>query len=263
MSAITTGGGRRAERRSEAILKKAQAPRSNITKEEHEALKELKNDNNRMVLTADKGVSIVVMDREDYNKKADELLIQQTYISIPADPTTKYKNKLITLLKTIKAEGGISDALFRRLHPKGAGSPKFYLLPKVHKEGMPLRPIVSSIWAVTYTTSKELARILKPLVGKSPYHVHNTKDFIQQLKCIHLQKDESFMSYDVKALFTSVPIQSAIDIMKQYLEEDRELQQRTSVTMSHITCLLEFCLKSTYFTFQVRYYKQQERSAMG
>ena len=111
------------------------------------------------------------------------------------------------------------------LNPTGAGSPKFYGLPKDHKEGMPLRTIVSSIGAVTYATSKELARILKPLIGKSPYHVHNSKDFIQHIKGIQLQPDECIMSYDVKALFTSLPIQPAIDIIKQHLEEDRELQQ--------------------------------------
>ena len=71
------------------------------------------------------------------------------------------------------------------------------------------------------------------------------------------------MSYDVKALFTSVPIQPATDIIKQHLEEDRELQQRTSLTVSHITCLLEFYLKTTYFTFQGRYYEQLDGSVMG
>ena len=139
-----------------------------------------------MILTADKGVSLIVMDTEEYNKKAEELLQLPTYTSIPTDPTTRYKNKLINLLKSIKAEGGISEAVYKRLYPTGAGSPKFYGLPKIHKEGMPLRPIVSSIGAVTYTTSKELAKILKPLVGRSPYHVQNTQDFIQQIKGIQL-----------------------------------------------------------------------------
>ena len=57
--------------------------------------------------------------------------------------------------------------LYRRLYPTGAGSPKFYGLPKIHKPGIPLRPIISSIGTVTYNTAKELARILKPLVGLS------------------------------------------------------------------------------------------------
>ena len=105
------------------------------------------------------------MDTAEYKKKA-ELLQQPTYQPIPTDPASKYKNKFISMLKSIKAEGGISKAVDKRLYLTGAGSPKFYGLPKIHKEGMPLRPIVSSIGAVTYSTSKELPRILKPLVGK-------------------------------------------------------------------------------------------------
>ena len=166
----------------------------------------------------------MVMDTEEYKKKAEELLQQPTYKFIPTDPTTRYKNKLINLLKTIKAEGGINEAVYKRLYPTGAGSPKFYGLPKIHKEGMPLRPTVSSIGAVTYATSKELARILKPLVGRSPYQVQNTQDFIQQIQSIKLQSDQCIVSSDVRALFTSVPIQPAINIIKKLLDEDKEFQ---------------------------------------
>ena len=101
-----------------------------------------------------------------------------------------------------------------------------------------------------YETSKELARILKPLVGRLPHHVQITQDFIQQIKDNYLQPDQCIMSYDVKAQFTSVAIQPAINIIKKVLDEDEELQQRTSLTVGNITCLLEFCLRSTYFAFQ-------------
>ena len=237
-------------------MKKAHTPTSNISKEEQKAMKELRNNNTRVILTADKGMSMVVMDRDEYIRKAEELLSQPTYKTIPADTTTKYKNKLITLLKIIKAEGGINEATYRRLYPTGTRSPKFYGLPKVHKEGMPLRPIVSSREAVCYETAKELARILKPLVGRSPYCVHNTKDFIQLIRCIQLHPDECIMSYDVKALLTSVHIEPAINIIKKHLEQDKELQQRTSMTVSHIICLLEVCMRNTY-------YEKLEGAAMG
>ena len=102
-----------------------------------------------------------------------------------------------------------------------------------------------------------------PLVGRSPYQVQNTRDFIQHIKGIHLRSDEIIMSYDVKALFKSVPIQPTLNIIKKHLEEDKELQQRTSMSVNHITCLLEFCLRSTYFTFQGKYYEQLEGAAMG
>ena len=83
----------------------------------------------------------------------------------------------------------------------GAGAPKFYGLPKIHKQDTPLRPIVSSIGTASYNTAKELAKILKPLVGKPQHHLQNTKDFIQQTKDVKLQQGETIISYDVKALF--------------------------------------------------------------
>ena len=75
--------------------------------------------------------------------------------------------------------------------------------------------------------------------------------------------DECIISYDVKALFTSVPIEPAIKIIKQHLENDKELQQRTSMSIQYIIMLLEFCLKNTHFVFQGMFYEQTEGAAMG
>ena len=99
---------------------------------------------------------------------------------------------------------------------------------------MSLRPIVSSDVSVTYETAEELSRILKPLVDKSPHHVKN-KDFIQSLQGVQLKPDERMMSFDVKALFTSVPIEPAINIIKKYLEEDKDLHLRTAMTVKHFS----------------------------
>ena len=202
------------------------------------------------------------MGKEDYVQKAKELLDQPTYRNITNDPTIKHKNKLVNILKDIKTEGEIDETLYKKLYPTGAGPPKFYGLPKIHKEGIPLRPIVSSIGAASYATSKELARILKPLVGRSIYHVHNTQDFIQQLKDIRLWQDQCMVSFDVKALFTSVPIEPAINTIKKLLEDDTE-HKRTSLSVKNIIRLMEYCLTSTYFIFQGRFYQQQEGAAMG
>ena len=158
---------------------------------------------------------MVVMDRDEYNTKAEELLNQPTYRPIPNDPTNKLKTRQICLLKQIKTEGGMNVATYKMLYPTGAGSPKFYGLPNVHKQGTPLRPIVSSIGAVTYQTSKELSRILRPLVGKSIHHIHNNQDLLEDLKGKTLAFDEVMMSYDVKALFTSVPIKPALDVIEK------------------------------------------------
>ena len=93
------------ENETKLILKNIQPPKPNITKEEAKAIQDLKRDKERIVLTADKGVSMVVMDKEDYIKKSEELLHQPPYKELPSDPTTKHKNRLISLLKPSSQKG--------------------------------------------------------------------------------------------------------------------------------------------------------------
>ena len=66
-----------------------------------------------------------------------------------------------------------------------------------------------------------------------------------------------------KALFTSVPVHPAIQIVKQRLQQDTTLPQRSSMSIPQITSLLEFCLTNTYFLFQGKYYEQVQGAAMG
>ena len=117
---------------------------------------------------------------------------------------------------------------------------KFYGLPKIHKLDTPLRPIVSSYGSVTYGVAKELAKILKPLVGKSPHHINSTQDFMEQVRHITLVPGECFSLYDVSALFTSVPIDPALEIIKDLLEKDPTLKDQTVIGVDDIILLLEF-----------------------
>ena len=114
-----------------------------------------------------------------------------------------------------------------------------------------------------YGVAKELLHIIKPLVGQSPHHLKNTQHFIQQLQGKRLEPGETITSHDVKALFTSVPVQPSIQIVKQRLQQDNTLPQRTSMSIPQITSLLEFCLTCTYFLFQGKYYELVQGAAMG
>ena len=75
---------------------------SNLSKAETWAIRELKGDKDRLVLTAGKGVAMVIMDGQDYITKSNQLLVQPGYRPIPRDPTKKIKAKLITILKRLK-----------------------------------------------------------------------------------------------------------------------------------------------------------------
>ena len=124
------------------------------------------------------------------------------------------------------------------MYPMGCTSPKFYGLPKIHKTNIPLRPIVSSRGSVTSGVAKVLAKTLKPLVGKSPHHIQSTKDFVDRISKVTLQPRECLCSYDVTALFTFVPVDPALEIMRDLLEEDNALHDRTTLSVQNTTELL-------------------------
>ena len=168
------------------VLRSSHAPKPSLTKEELEILAELRKDSNKIVLTADKGVAMVIMDRKDYIEKAVNLLTQQAYRTINRDPANKLNAELITIHRKIKRETALDDNSYEYMYPTGCTSPTFYGLPKIHKTNTFLRPIVSSRGSVTYGVAKVLAKILKPLVGKFPNHVHSTKDFLERVSKVTL-----------------------------------------------------------------------------
>ena len=88
-------------------------------------------------------------------------------------------------------------------------------------------------------------------------------DFVTKAKRLTLQTGECMSSYDVTSLFTSVPIDPALNIIKDLLEKDEKLNDRTVLSVQNIIELLGFCLHITYFSFQNRFYEQVEGAPMG
>ena len=151
-------------------------------------------------------MAMVVMDKQDYIDKALYLLSDtSTYKTMHKDPTIRLRNSLITKLKDVKQQGGINDITYRK-YTKLVWSPRFYGLPKIHKTGTPLRPFMSSRGSITYVMAKELAGSIHSLVGQSLHHLRNTQHFVQHIQQAKLETGDVMASYDVKDLFTSVPV---------------------------------------------------------
>ena len=56
---------------------------------------------------------MIIMDRQDYINKANQLLNQDTYKVITKDPTNTIKNKLINILKNIKTKTGLGTNTYK------------------------------------------------------------------------------------------------------------------------------------------------------
>ena len=102
--------------------------------------------------------------------------------------------------------------------------------------------------------SKEIARILSHLVGKSERHVKNSYDFVEFLNTNKVDDNESMVSFDVVSLFTKIPVDLSMEIAKKRLESYRneDLQEITNWSVEEICTALRICLQLTYLKFRNR-----------
>ena len=242
------------------IVKNSKPPRSNISKPERSAIESLKKDKSIQILPADKGSATVVIDNSDYESKALTLLQDENvYEKLNKDPTQKFQSKLIKLLKELKDKGAIDSKIYWKIYPTVADVSTFYGLIKIHKAGYPLRPIVSSIGAVTYELARFVALIISPLVGQTEHHITNTHVFVEKIHDLKLHPDESIVSFDVSALFTSIPVKEALEVVKELLERDNSWKsgEAENLKTEDVIQLLDFCLSTTYFVFRENFFNKK------
>ena len=128
------------------MVQSASIPDNNLMKDEQQALKRLRNDNNIVIPPADKGRVTVVMDKTDYFYKMDALVKdKQTYEELKSDPTPALQRKLNSKILTLKKTDAIDTQRYYRLRCSVPQPPKLNGLLKLHKPGIPMRPLVSSV----------------------------------------------------------------------------------------------------------------------
>ena len=138
------------------------------------------------------------MDLYQYETKCNLLLQDSdTYQIVTTNPLPKLIRTFNAILKE-----NIPPNLINVVKKKYPSLSYFYGIPKVHKQGVPLRPIISCCGSVVSNLSKWLANQLSPLLGTiSGAHIKNSSDFINKLSQ-HSPVNHRLISFDVVSLFT-------------------------------------------------------------
>ena len=110
---------------------------TNITKSEHLALEKLRKDKDCIIITVDKGVALVVMDKTEYITKCEVIRqYNSVYQHLSKDTSPSIHKELIKILQDYKNNNFISETEYTQLRPHGSISPsaRFYGLPKIHRK---------------------------------------------------------------------------------------------------------------------------------
>ena len=126
-----------------------------------------------------------------------------------------------------------------------------------------MRPIVSFYGSPTYQLSKHLAKTLKPLTDASDHKLQSTENFIDAIKTVQIPNNHRLVSFDVKSLFTSIPLQLTLDCTGTLFIQQTADDTPLPLPNDKIMDLLKLCLESTFFQYNGRHCKQLHGTAIG
>ena len=241
--------------------------KNNLQEIEIESLKRLQKDKTIIIKKADKGSSIVLMDKQTYIEKVQtHLTDEKSYIKLPNDAS--YKEAKCTIeyvLEFLLKQHKIDENTYRYLIPKqNLRISQFYILPKIHKQNIPGRPIVSSINSLTENISRFLSHCISPLTNKLQSYIKDTKHFLTQILTKKtLSKNSILLTIDVTSLYTNIPHNEGIDACLHYIEKYRNELPSFTPNNSTLKTLFKFVLENNYFEFDNVIYKQLFGTAMG
>ena len=236
-----------------------------FSKSDIQILRNLSKDKSIVICRPDKGRGVVILNRHDYEDKMLQILNDQSKFEEIKEIdhllyTLRSEDKINNKIRNLKKLKIIDDSLASTLTVSGSSPGVLYGLPKVHKTGVPLRPILAAYNTPSYSLSKYLVSILNHLTTNE-YTINNSYEFMEFITNVH--NDNYIMcSFDIKSLFTNIPLDETIQIIldQTFPNDDSEFN---NFSKSHFKSTLQLATKNSFFVFNGKLYKQLDGVAMG
>ncbi len=286
------------------IIRRAPKPPANMSDRCRKVLIELSKNTQLHITPADKGGKMAILSSIQYGSMCLSHLDDPAYTRVPfigegrqriilrdevldvgetlfaedflkADPSDillRWQTKKLTvLLFDLKRARHIREDERRLVNPSQPYSgvlPKFYGLPKLHKEGtLNLRPIITNCGLYCDALMIKLKSILNCLLWGNTA-LSNSYELARILEHFSFEEGDILVSFDVSSLFTRVPVEEVLLIVEKCLTELRALEncpldEITSISNVGIMKLLRHVLSECYFSWDGILYQQTSGLPMG
>ena len=253
---------------SNSILRSAHScyPRSNLTSDERATLEQLRADPSLVVRPADKGGQWVIMDDRSYRSECLRQLSDSTFYQRLPSPLPPSTADPTSVLLDLQLSGHISKSELRFLLPPPSPKPRrFGVFPKVHKSvwpepnAPPGRPIVADVESINSAAARLIDHFLQPLVHRQASFLLDSQHLLAILRAFRLSPGTLFATFDVRSLYTSVPIQEGIDRVRRAFQQHPDDRRPDAAILQ----LLGSSLTNNDFTFEDQHWLQISGVAMG
>ena len=206
----------------------------------------LKEHKNICFTCADKGNVTVCVNTDEYCEQMENIFSDtKTYKIINKNPLSSLQKNVHQFLSFLND----NEFLQKKYHNNSLTQtntvlPKAYGLPKIHKEGITLRPIIFSINSPVHFLAKILNSNLSSVLKKPDSHIDNSFQLLDMISNINIPPNYMLLSLDVTSLFTNVPCQLVINSLdKRY----SQINNHSKIPFVHIIELVKFLFDNTFF----------------
>ena len=242
--------------------------RGNLSRKELATIKELR-EKPLIYLPSDKGSEFCVLEEDKYVQAGQaHLQDEATYLKVKINSCDSIEKRINAVWSNVCKRRDISFSVWRSYITRHSDLPIFYHLVKTHKKtpSLKIRPIVANVKGPTKKISWLLTQVLRPLLDSVPAHLESSLDLIHRINSVRAEDaiDEEYSypcSFDVVALYTSIPIKDAIE---NAMKKISDLNYRFyCLGKDDIFDLLTVILENTFFSYRDEQYQQIKGLPMG
>ena len=172
------------------------------------------------------------MQKGDYNHKLQQMIDQAIKNGIYTPTEDNTLNDLRKFQGFLRRNFKDKFARYEDMRPLTNQPGRIYATAKTHKfnsldeiniDNLKFRPVISQIGTYTYNAEKVIAEYLKPLCSNQ-YKISDTQEFTSFIKDQPpLNDDEEYVSYDVDALFTNIPVAETIEYIIHQIHIEKKI----------------------------------------
>ncbi len=244
-------------------------PKLNCPSKALREVEALASDENFVFLEADKGAGLILMKREEYREKIyrDVLNDRVTYEELKSDPSEQLEKDFKQLLSDLKREEVLIPQEEQKIVRDKPRLPRMFGLPKLHKPGHPMRPVVSCVNSVLDKSGNLIDNVVKPVVASGWQYLQDSTHVLKyveerkaELRREGFQESQIYLvSFDVESFYPSVPHERAVEAF-QRAKKDLKVEEEQAESISRI---LKLHLSNAFFSFGDKFFRQKTGLPIG
>ena len=217
------------------------------------SLQDIRNNENIVILSGDKDSSIVIMNKDDYINKVENMInsgIQDGKYERTTDAT---HNNLHNFQQFLYYNFR-THSQYQKMRPTSNQPGRFFATAKTHKfnsyeeinvNNLKLRPIIDQTGTHTHPAAKIISEYLQPLT-KNNYVIDNTLKFPDILKTTENSSEYEDVSYDAESLFTSIPVKETIDFIIEEIYTRKKIKPFCKKKLAFRRLLERLCFENQF-----------------